>query len=87
MKFNKTILAAAILAVPVLAFAADNNMSAGMQEPVADVKAAAEKSAKPGCPMIARGSRQGMMGEGMGMQDGRGGIMMRGSQGGMPGMS
>ena len=68
MKLNKTILAAAILAVPVFAFAADNNMGAGMQEPVTDVKAAAEKPAKPGCPMMGRGYRQGMMGRGMGMQ-------------------
>lgn len=119
MKFNKIILAAATLAVPLFAFAANNNISAGMQEPVTDVKAAAEKSAKPGCPMMARGSRQGMMGQGMGMQGnevmmhmmdrqqmmerrmdmmemmmgrqmgmqgGRGGPMMDGSRGGMPGM-
>ena len=69
MKIKKAILATVIMTAPILAFAADNNMGAGMPAPATDVQAASDKPAMPGCPMMGRGYRQGMMGRGMGMQE------------------
>ena len=69
MKMKKLILATVIMTAPILAFAADNNMGAGMPAPATDVQAASDKSAMPDCPMMGRGYRQGMMGRGMGMQE------------------
>jgi hypothetical protein len=67
MNFKKAILVTAIMAAPVLAFAADN-MGAAMHESATDVKAVSDKPVNPDCPMMGRGYRYGMMGRGMGMQ-------------------
>ena len=117
MKFKKTIITAAIMAAPLLAYASENNMGMEMQVPVADTQTASDSNMMRGGPMMGSGYRQGMMGQGKhegcdmmemmgrqqmmerrmdmmemrmnrqrGMQGGRGGPMMDGSRGGMPGM-